>query len=140
MLSQIETISSQFFNEQFDEAFNSALNLGFDASQIASFSLELSSLQVQEVKAYEQGPKTALDSYKRYQPLVNMAQKFENLESLFQPLDRFEKINSIVEALVDKAIDRYASDNAQMQASEDNNPVSVFKEFVNKLLEDISNK
>ena len=142
LLSQVGTISSQFFNEQFDEAFNSALNLGFDASQIASFSLELSALQRQEVKtyAYEQSPKTALDSYKRYQPLVNMAQKFESLESLLPSLDRFETINSIVEALVDKALDRYASDNTQLKASEDKNLFSDFKEFVSAILEDISSK
>ena len=108
ILEQVGNISSLFFNDQFEEAFSSALNLGFDSSQIASFALDLSKLQVQEVRTYEEGPGSAMDSYKRNQPLINMAQQFERLDSLMQPLERFEKLNSMIEDLVSKALERYA--------------------------------
>jgi hypothetical protein len=136
VLAQVGNISSLFFSDQFEEAFSSALSLGFDSSQIASFSLDLSKLQVQEVRTYEQSSKTALDSYKRYQPLINMAQQFEHLNSLLQPLDRFEKINSIVEALVDKAIDRYSLNDSK-EVSGVNERVDGFKELSKKLMESL---
>jgi hypothetical protein len=136
VLAQVGNISSLFFSDHFEEAFSSALSLGFDSSQIASFSLDLSKLQVQEVRTYEQSSKTALDSYKRYQPLINMAQQFEHLNSLLQPLDRFEKINSIVEALVDKAIDRYSLNDSK-EVSGVNERVDGFKELSKKLMESL---
>lgn len=108
VLEQVDNISSLFFSDQFDAAFSSAMNLGFDPKQIASFSLDLSKLQVQEVRVYETGSKDALDSYKRNQPLINMAQQFERLDSLLQPLERFKEMNSMIEALVSKAIDNYS--------------------------------
>ena len=134
VLEQVDNISSLFFSEQFDEAFSSALNLGFDAEQIASFSLDLSKLQVQEVRVYEGSSKDALDSYKRNQPLINMAQQFERLDSLLEPLDRFKELNSMIEALVAKAIDRYSIDEGQSDPSLAERSLN-FKDFSKSILE-----
>lgn len=117
LLAQVDKVSSLFFSEQFNEAFESAMSLGFDSKQIASFSLDLSSLQVQEVRSYQESSRNALDSYKRNQPLIGVAQQFENLSSLVRPLERFEKVNSMVEALVLKALERYSPETREQPSS-----------------------
>jgi hypothetical protein len=134
ILAQVGNISSLFFSDQFEEAFSSALNLGFDSSQIASFALDLSKLQVQEVRTYEEGPKNAMDSYKRNQPLINMAQQFERLDSLIEPLERFEKIQSMIEDLVSKAIERYSFVEPESDSNSEAR-VEGFQEFSKKLLD-----
>tara|TARA_R110002072_G_scaffold184083_1_gene340421 strand:- start:64562 stop:65854 length:1293 start_codon:yes stop_codon:yes gene_type:complete len=136
VLEQVGNISSLFFNDQFEEAFNSALGLGFDSEQIASFSLDLSTLQTQEVRTYQESSKTALDSYKRNQPLVSMAQQFETLDALLEPLSRFEKVNSMIEALVSKAIEAYAVDSVEIDA-ETNELVNNYQLFSTKLMDSI---
>ena len=136
VLEQVDNISSLFFSDQFEAAFSSALNLGFDAEQIASFSLDLSKLQVQEVRVYESSSKDALDSYKRNQPLINMAQQFERLESLLEPLDRFEKLNSMIEALVAKAIERFSVDERKSDPGLDERILN-FQDFSKNLLDGI---
>lgn len=149
LLVQVDKVSSLFFDDQFEDAFNSALNLGFDSEQIASFSLDLSQLQVQEVRTYQDGSKNALDAYRRNQPLINMAQQFERLDSLMQPFERFEKVNSMIEALVSKAIERYSVENrADVSSSTDNsaasssagsgNIIESYVSFARKILENIS--
>ena len=136
VLEQVDNISSLFFSDQFEAAFNSALNLGFDAEQIASFSLDLSKLQVQEVRVYESSSKDALDSYKRNQPLINMAQQFERLESLLEPLDRFEKLSSMIEALVAKAVDRFSVDERKSDPGLDERILN-FQDFSKSLLDGV---
>lgn len=149
LLVQVDKVSSLFFDDQFEDAFNSALNLGFDSEQIASFSLDLAQLQVQEVRTYQDGSKSALDAYRRNQPLINMAQQFERLDSLMQPFERFEKVNSMIEALVSKAIERYSVENrADVSSSTDNgaasssassgNIIEGYVSFARKILENIS--
>ncbi len=107
VLEQVGTISNLFFDDRFDQAFEAALKLGFDGGQIASLSLDLAKAQVQEVKVYEGVSKGALEAYKRNQPLINMAQQFERLADMLSPSGRFEELNSMVEKLVSKAIERY---------------------------------
>jgi hypothetical protein len=136
LLEQVDTISSLFFSEQFEAAFSSALDLGFDAEQIASFSLDLSKLQVQEVRVYEESSKDVLGTYKRNQPLINMAQQFERLGSLLQPLERFEELNSMIDALVSKAIDRYSLKERQEDVSFDSR-IEHFQEFSQKLIDSV---
>ena len=129
-------VSSLFFSDQFEQAFNSALNLGFDPEQIASFSLDLSKLQVQEVRTYQESSKTALDSYKRNQPLINVAQQFEKFDALLQPLARFEKVNSMVESLISKALENYEVEvpntDAELRGALDN-----YQLFSSKLLGEV---
>ena len=108
VLEQVGNISRLFFDEQFEQAFQSAMQLGFDSEQIASLSLDLSKTQVQEIRVYEGVAKGALESYKRNQPLINMVQQFERLEAMLSPLERFEELNSMVDELVEKAIERYS--------------------------------
>lgn len=136
ILEQAENVSSLFFSDQFEQAFNSALNLGFDPEQIASFSLDLSKLQVQEVRTYQESSKTALDSYKRNQPLINVAQQFEKFDALLQPLARFEKVNSMVESLISKALENYEVEvpntDAELRGALDN-----YQLFSSKLLGEV---
>lgn len=134
VLEQVGNISSLFFNDQFEEAFNSALSLGFDPEQIASFSLDLSKIQVQEVRTYQESSSAALDSYKRNQPLVNVAQQFEKLNSLLEPLARFEEINSMIQELVNKAIEAYDVKKASVASSGLNEALSNYEIFSDKIM------
>jgi len=55
LLGQVSELSESFFSGDLDGAFNEALNLGYDSSEIVQFSLNLSQSSVQRVtQAYQQ--------------------------------------------------------------------------------------
>lgn len=137
VLEQVGNISRLFFDDQFEQAFQSAMQLGFDSEQIASLSLDLSKTQIQEVRVYEGAAKGALESYKRNQPLINMTQQFERLESMLSPFKRFEELNSMIDELVSKAIDQYALIDAYETEKKDGQQVSNYQDFAKKLMSSI---
>ena len=65
-----------------------------------------------------------------------MAQQFETLDALLEPLSRFEKVNSMIEALVSKAIEAYAVDSVEIDA-ETNELVNNYQLFSTKLMDSI---
>lgn len=143
VLEQVGNISRLFFDEQFEQAFQSAMQLGFDSEQIASLSLDLSKTQVQEIRVYEGVAKGALESYKRNQPLINMVQQFERLEAMLSPFERFEELHSMVDELVAKAIERYSliegrkvsdAEKADAPAGIENQRLSDYQSFAQKVL------
>lgn len=94
LFSQLDEVSTMFFGGRFQDAFASALEVGFDASEIASFSLDLSKVQTQEVRTYsnpgavyEQGA-IDLGSITKNQPLINMVELFEKSLELLNKFDR----------------------------------------------------
>lgn len=137
VLEQVGNISRLFFDDQFEQAFQSAMQLGFDSEQIASLSLDLSKTQIQEVRVYEGAAKGALESYKRNQPLINMAQQFERLESMLSPFKRFEELNSMIDELVSKAIERYALVDSREPEKTNDQQISNYQDFAKKLMSSI---
>ncbi|MES2672789.1 MAG: DUF5610 domain-containing protein [Pseudomonadota bacterium] len=63
LLGRVDTLAEQFFSGNLDEAFNQALALGYDESQIAGYALHLSQVEIQQAtRAYgEFAPKETSD-------------------------------------------------------------------------------
>ncbi|PID43322.1 MAG: hypothetical protein CSA52_03690 [Gammaproteobacteria bacterium] len=53
LFARTDALAEQFFSGNLDEAFESALDLGIDTSELASFSLSMTQTQVRQVSAYE---------------------------------------------------------------------------------------
>ncbi|WP_062061920.1 DUF5610 domain-containing protein [Cellvibrio sp. OA-2007] len=54
LLGRVNGLASDFFNGDLDVAFEQAMNMGYDAEQIASFSLNLAQAEIQQVtQAYQ---------------------------------------------------------------------------------------
>ncbi|MCE3252442.1 MAG: hypothetical protein K0Q67_1462 [Cellvibrio sp.] len=54
LLGQVNDLASQFFDGNLDAAFDQAINMGYDAEQIGSFSLNLAQVEIQQVtQAYQ---------------------------------------------------------------------------------------
>jgi len=134
VLEQVGNISRLFFDDQFEQAFQAAMQLGFDSEQIASLSLDLSKTQIQEVRIYEGAAKGALESYKRNQPLINMVQQFERLDAMLSPLKRFEELHSMIDELVSKAIERYSLPGAEETERAEPELVGDYQSFAKKLI------
>lgn len=49
LMGRIDKLAGQFYAGNLDEAFNKAVNLGYDDQQIAGYSLNLSQVQIQQV-------------------------------------------------------------------------------------------
>lgn len=54
LLGRVNDLASEFFDGDLDVAFDQAMNMGYDAEQIASFSLNLAQAEIQQVtQAYQ---------------------------------------------------------------------------------------
>lgn len=51
LLTQVDELAQQFFSGDFDQAFQYAQDIGFDSSQLASFTLDLNLTEQQQVQA-----------------------------------------------------------------------------------------
>lgn len=49
LLGHVNDLAEQFFSGNLDEAFNQALNLGYDETQIATFALDLAQVEIEQV-------------------------------------------------------------------------------------------
>jgi hypothetical protein len=87
LLAQVDEISSLFFQERFQEAFEVAMTVGFDASEIAGFSLDLSKMVYQEVQAYGAGEQSAGNLLNRFKPISEMANYFEGVAAQLNVFD-----------------------------------------------------
>lgn len=89
LLGQVSQLSVSFFEGDLDQAFASALNLGYDSSEIVQFSLNLSQSSVQRVtQAYQQFIPSAvsgLDNSNEAAP-VALTERMKPLGSFVQGL------------------------------------------------------
>jgi len=90
LLGQVSELSTSFFDGDLDQAFASALNLGYDSSEIVQFSLNLSQSSVQRVtQAYQQfipSAVSALGSPDEQQAPVALTERLKPLGSFVQGL------------------------------------------------------
>ena len=80
LLQQVNEIAEQFFGGDLEQAFNTAMELGYDASEIAQFSLNLQQTSVQRATAaYRESEVPAdISLSDRLQPLGGFAQSVLN--------------------------------------------------------------
>ena len=139
LMVQIEGMSDQFFSGDFQGAFQSAMELGFDSQEIAEFSVNLSQTSVQQVSAYQQiadlGGVNEVGSTAsgRFDPLSDF---FDSLQAALDKANAFSQSTDLVSSL----FDRVANDRlAREQLSSDNvaatSPFEQMKEYVHALLE-----
>ena len=107
LFSQLNEVSALFFEGDFQNAFASALEVGFNSSEIASFSLDLLSVQYQEVTTYSNPSMVNaqevvdLGVVRQNQPLIDMAGLFEKSLELLESFDQqqFDFRKLVMEAI-----------------------------------------
>lgn len=140
LMVQIEGMSDQFFSGDFQGAFQSAMELGFDSEEIAGFSVSLSQTSVQQVSAYQQiaglgdsGQESevgGISSNNRFDPL---AQFFDSLQAAFDKASAFSQPAQLVSSLFDRVVDDKMAE--QQEGVSEIKPFEQMREYVNTLLE-----
>jgi len=130
LLNQVSEISNLFFEDRFQEAFESALNIGFDASEIADFSLDLAKAQYKEVRGYGMaGSDLHSETIDRYQPLVEVVNRFDGMFGLLSGFDNaFEEVRSLLIENVKADFGLKQGDKQQYVSQ--NELLEGFKDFV----------
>ncbi|MFD2229897.1 DUF5610 domain-containing protein [Alkalimarinus sediminis] len=137
LMMQIEEMSDQFFSGDFQAAFQSALELGFDGEEIAGFSVNLSQTTVQQMSAYQQvadmgsGAEVVDSSYAgRFDPLSEF---FDSLQAAFDRASQFSQPAQLVSDL----FDRVARDRVETlpQDEIETTPFEQMQAYMRALLE-----
>ena len=96
LLGRVNDLASEFFEGDLDVAFDQALNMGYDAEQIGSFSLNLAQAEIQQVtQAYQTfEPDRAAGNSDRQQLLADQLLPLGNfIKDLLASLDRASEFN-----------------------------------------------
>jgi|GEM_PF-441484 len=90
LLGQVNDLASQFFDGNLDVAFDQAMNMGYDAEQIGSFSLNLAQAEIQQVtQAYQTFEPNRATGNSDSQQLVDQLLPLGNfIKDLLASLDR----------------------------------------------------
>ena len=118
LLGQVNDLASEFFSGDLDKAFNSALELGYDSSEITRYSLSLTQVEVQRVaSAYantsEKAPIPALSG------LSGVGTFAQNLLDAMRTASVFDQPQNLIQQLAEslEGMQRGAQD-AQEKAQE----------------------
>jgi ferritin-like metal-binding protein YciE len=108
LLSQVGEVAELFFSNQFQDAFVSALSVGFDSTEIAAFTLDLTKSVSEELRSYGrpstgQGQGGDLASVRRYMPLVEMTNHFSQINEM---ADIFEAPRESIASLIKETLER----------------------------------
>jgi hypothetical protein len=96
LLGRVNDLAGQFFNGNLDTAFAQAMNLGYDADQIGSFSLNLVQVEIQQVKQAYQAfePERVAGDADNRTSLVNQLLPVGNfIKNLLDSLERASVFN-----------------------------------------------
>jgi len=102
LLSQLNEVSASFFAGDFVDAFEKALGVGFDGSEIARFSLDLSQVQVDQFSSYSNVPSNAVKGGGFSRPLVSAANQ---VVSLMDSVARFQVSGREITGFLMEALD-----------------------------------
>lgn len=96
LLGRVNDLASQFFEGDLDVAFEQAMNMGYDAEQIGSFSLNLAQAEIQQVtQAYQTfEPSRSFGNYDNATMLADQLLPLGNfIKDLLASLDRAAQFN-----------------------------------------------
>lgn len=96
LLGRVNDLASEFFDGDLDVAFDQAMNMGYDAEQIGSFSLNLAQAEIQQVtQAYQTfEPNGAAGNANKPQLLADQLLPLGNfINDLLASLDRASEFN-----------------------------------------------
>ncbi len=126
LLERMDRLAREFFQGNLDQAFNQALSLGYDDKQIASFSLNLTQVEVQRVSS-------------AYRAVSGSDSIPEGLGDL-RPLGQFvRQLLDLVDSLSEVAAPRQllldiAEQLPSTHVNEEFKPGEVFRDFVAQML------
>lgn len=131
LLGRVNNLASEFFNGDIDLAFEQAMNLGYDAQQIARFSLNLAQAEIQQVtqayQAFEPHQTGASDN--RPQLLVDQLLPLGNfIKDLIASVDRASEFSEPKRLISDLA-DAMPSGGTAV----DQQPAKRFRDFIEQL-------
>jgi len=123
LLLQIESLAEEFFSGDFQGAFESALALGFDASEIASFSVNLNMTQVEQISTYESISNVTPQHDKASSPLSllsNFADRFTSLnENILEHFKSSEHmITNLLSSMVEDRFDSKTEENINTNSAD----------------------
>ncbi|KZY60823.1 hypothetical protein A3735_01655 [Oleiphilus sp. HI0061] len=141
LLSQLGNVTELFFQDRFQDAFESAMSVGFDSSEIASFSLDLSKTVAEELRTYgapsssQEGRTNDLSNLKRYQPIVDMVNHFNQMND---SMGVFESPRDSMVSLLRETLERVKgmmSELSENSADADKSMIPVDKVTVSHFIE-----
>lgn len=133
LLAQVSDLADEFYNGNLSVAFDLALKLQPDASEIAKFSLDLSSSKLEAVSLGEFRRAENADPYAKQtlpkgvaQPLADFAQ---NLKQSFELASQFKEPASLLESLLkqieaQRALVKSAADDVANAVADSTNAVA----------------
>jgi hypothetical protein len=130
LLGRVDTLAEQFFSGNLDEAFNQALALGYDETQIAGYALHLSQVEIQQAtQAYgEFAPKETSDQQSNSPLLVEQLLPLGNfIKDLLDALDTASIFSEPQKLLGDMSLGLIGVDETRSEIGK------RFSDFVNKL-------
>ncbi|MES2824056.1 MAG: DUF5610 domain-containing protein [Pseudomonadota bacterium] len=130
LLGRVDTLAEQFFSGNLDEAFNQALALGYDETQIAGYALHLSQVEIQQAtQAYgEFAPKETSDQQSHSPLLAEQLLPLGNfIKDLLDALDTVSIFSEPQKLLGNVSMSLIGTDEASSEIGK------RFSDFVNKL-------
>jgi len=127
LMGRIDKLAGQFYAGNLDEAFNSAVNLGYDDQQIAGYALNLSQVQIQQV-AVAYGAFTPESGTQAPYLANQLAPVGSFIKDVFESLDlasAFADPQKLLLDLSQKMADKAESENALR---------STFAQFLERIL------
>ena len=127
LLSQVNTVATSFFDGNLEQAFEQAVNMGFDASEIKDFALVLTQTSTTRIQDAYDNPQVA-KSASNNQPLVDLGNFMIELD----------KANLLAEqvkqdlAIVGQLADQFNEARSKQEENSLQNRTSV-SDFINRL-------
>lgn len=123
LVGQVQGMAEQFFGGDFSRAFESALQLNADPSEIASFAVSLSSRQVEQVSNRYGSQDGGGNASARYAPLADQADRMREALGTASPFDdRAHLIQQMIETFTrqkedtSRQLDQYLEFTRQLAA------------------------
>lgn len=127
LLGQINQLAGEFYNGNLDAAFNQALALGYDEQQIATFSLNLTQVEVQKVSTvYQTFNGDPINDLNLAEKLLPVGHFIKHLLDAVEQMNDFPEAKNIVKNVTEKMID----DKQQLT----DQPATRFQLFVEQIL------
>jgi hypothetical protein len=126
----VDTLAEQFFSGNVEEAFNQALTLGYDETQISGYALHLAQVEIQQAtQAYSAFAPQETANSQYHSPLLaeQLLPLGEFIKNLFAALDNASMFNEPQKLLGDMSTSLIGMDEVRSE------PGKRFSDFVYKL-------
>ncbi len=102
LLSQVNNVAESFFGGNLEQAFDQAINMGFDTDEIKDFSLKLTQTSTTQVQSAYDNPSQAAKQPSANQPLVDLGNFMIELDKANLLAEQMNQDLAIVGQLADR--------------------------------------